>query len=361
MGKKSGIIVIDEYGDGVPVKQEWREGGWFEYLDPENQRLLNLDTLSALPLGSLVIALHPGLLNWNGSRPVDGLFQENSFQVCSLNIVFRNTGQIVEHYKKDLRFPDLDSCTTVTVEGIPPILIYGQFDQNIVYQTALEKLTNYKFVCVFQEKFKREIFLEELSKKNVDLFEITNLNSFLAAERGCLLVPYSHIRGTESTSVLFFADHLDTAGVVSLRASVELVVCVPENSVEVEDWGPGVRQIRGLRESPAPFRTLRNILRKENIKKAVCCLDEELTSSEIEMFKEEFQELSPQDFPESDDELDKQLKELKEGIIMYTQTNDEQRDKLLSLIDMTTTMYIEVWCLGYSVFIDLYHEPIKQT
>jgi len=360
MGKKSGIIVIDEYGDGVSVEQKRREGGWFNYLDPENKRLLNLDTLSALPLGSLVIALHPYLLNRNGSTPADGLFQENSFQVCSLNKVFRNTGQIVEHFK-DLGFPDLNSCTTVTVAGIPPILIHGQFDQNIVYQTALEKLTNYKFVCIYEEKFKREIFLEELSKKNVDLFEITNLNSFLAAKRGCLLVPYSHIRGTESTSVLYFADNVNTAGKVSLRASVELVVCLPENSVKVIDLRPGLRLIEGLRESPAPFRTLRNILRKENIKKAVCCLDEELTSSEIEMFKEEFQELSPQDFPESDDELDKQLKELKEGIIMYTQTNWEQRDKLFSLIDKTTTMYIRVWCTRYSVFIELHHEPIKQT
>ena len=194
------------------------------------------------------------------------------------------------------------------------------------------------------------------------MFEITNLNSFLSAERGCLLVPYEYIRGTESTSVLFFADSLNTAAVVSLRASVELVVCVPENSVEVEDLGPGVRKIEGLRESPAPyFRTLRNILRKENIKKAVCCLDKGFTSSEIEMFKEEFQVLSSQDFPESDDELDKQLKELKEGIIMYTQTNWEQRNKLLSLIDKTTTMYIRVWCSRYSVFIDLRHEPIKQT
>ena len=43
MGKKSGIIVIDEYGDGIPVKQEVKEGKWREYLDPENQSLLNLD------------------------------------------------------------------------------------------------------------------------------------------------------------------------------------------------------------------------------------------------------------------------------------------------------------------------------
>ena len=62
-------------------------------------------------------------------------------------------------------FTDLHSCIPVTVEGIPPILIPGQFDQYIVYQTALEKLTNNKFVCIYQEEFKREIFLQELSKK----------------------------------------------------------------------------------------------------------------------------------------------------------------------------------------------------
>ena len=67
------------------------------------------------------------------------------------------------------------------------------------------------------------------------MFDITNLNEFLAAERGCLLVPYAHIRGTESTSVLFFADNINNASSVSLRASVELVVCIPENSVQVKD------------------------------------------------------------------------------------------------------------------------------
>ena len=99
MGKKSGIIVIDEYGDGVPVKQEVKEGEWCEYLDPENQRLLNLDSLSALPLDSIVISINPGLIDEKTSRPVDGLFQENSFQVCSLNILFRNSAQIVNYFK----------------------------------------------------------------------------------------------------------------------------------------------------------------------------------------------------------------------------------------------------------------------
>ena len=99
MGKKSGIIVIDEYGDGVPVKEELKENKWCEYLDPENQRLLNLDSLSALPLDSLIISLHPQLIDVYTSRPVDGLFQENSFQVCSLNILFRNSAQIVNYFK----------------------------------------------------------------------------------------------------------------------------------------------------------------------------------------------------------------------------------------------------------------------
>ena len=363
MGKKSGIIVIDEYGDGVPVKHEWKENKWCEYLDPENQRLLNLDSLSALPLDSLIISMHPQLIDLNTSRLVDGLFQENSFQVCSLNILFRNSAQIVNYFK-DLGSSNLNSCTPVTVEGTPPILQYGNFEQNSVYQTALEALTNNKFVCIFQEKFKREIFLQELRKKNVDLFDITNLNSFLGAERGCLLVPYEHIRGTESTSVLFFADDVNSAGFISLRASVELVVCVSENSVEVVDLGPGVRQILGLRGSPAPFRTLREILSKENIQKTVCCLNEELTSSEIEMFKQEFQQLQVYPIPESAEELDKQLKGLKEGIIMYIKTNIEQRTKLRSLIDWTTTMCICVFCSRYTLVIQLQHEPrpaIKQT
>ena len=183
---------------------------------------------------------------------------------------------------------------------------------------------------------------------------LTNLNSFLTAERGCLIVRYSHIRGTESTSVLFFADDINRASVCSLRASVELVVCIPENSVQVKDLGPGFRLIHGLRGSPAPFRTLREILSKENIKKTVCCADETFTSSDMEKFKQEFQHLSPQEYPKSAEELDKQLKGLKEGIIMYTETNIQQ----------TTTMFILVWCSRYAVRLQLHHEPrsaIKQT
>ena len=179
-----------------------------------------------------------------------------------------------------------------------------------------------------------------------------------------MLVPYEHIRGTESTSVLYFADSVNSASVRSLRASVELVVCLPENSVKVVDLGPGVRRILGLRGSPAPFRTLREILSKENIKKTVCCSVEEFTSSDMEMFEQEFQHLSLQEYPESAEELVEQLKGLKEGIIMYTQANIEQRDKLYSLIDKTTTMFIRVRCSRYTLYIRLYHEPrpaIKQT
>ena len=117
-----------------------------------------MDTLSALPLDSPVISLNPQLIDVNTSRPVDGLFQENSFQVCSLNILFRNSAQIVKFYK-GLGYGTLNSCISVTVEGTPSIFQYGNFEQYSVYQTALEALTNNKFVCVYEEKFKREMFL----------------------------------------------------------------------------------------------------------------------------------------------------------------------------------------------------------
>ena len=93
-------------------------------------------------------------------------------------------------------------------------------------------------------------------------------------------------------------------------------------------------------------------------------MDETFTSSEIKMLKQEFQQLSPQEYFESAEELVEQLKGLKEGIIMYTQANDEQANKLLSLIDKTTTMFIYVQCSCYTVIIQLQHEPrpaIKQT
>ena len=84
----------------------------------------------------------------------------------------------------------------------------------------------------------------------------------------------------------------------------------------------------------------------------------------MEMFKQEFQHLSPQEYPESAEELDEQLKGLKEGIIMYTQTNEDQPQELFSLIDETTTMLIYVRCSRYTVHIHLHHEPrpaIKQA
>ena len=89
--------MIDEYGDGVPVKHEWKYGKWCQYLNPENKRLLNLDYLSALPV--VKVSIHPDLVDVNTSRPVEGLFQENSFQVCSLNKLYRNSANIVKHYK----------------------------------------------------------------------------------------------------------------------------------------------------------------------------------------------------------------------------------------------------------------------
>ena len=82
MGKKSKIIVIDEYGDGVPVEQEWKDGKWCQYLNPENKRLLNLDYLSALALDSVVtVSIHPDLVDMNTSI---GLLKD-----CSRRIHFK--------------------------------------------------------------------------------------------------------------------------------------------------------------------------------------------------------------------------------------------------------------------------------
>ena len=123
-------------------------------------------------IGSLVISLHPQLFDVNTSRYIDRLFQENSFQVCSLNILFRNSAQIVNYFK----IRDTLILTHVYRSQQRVLLLFFNME-TLISISALEALTNKKFVCVYEEKFKREIFLQELRKKNVDLFDITNLNT----------------------------------------------------------------------------------------------------------------------------------------------------------------------------------------
>ena len=163
--------------------------------------------------------------------------------------------------------------------------------------------------------------------------QAVNLESFIEAEAGCLLVPRTQLRGVESHSILHFAKTVENAGRASLRCSTDIILCFPENSVDVYNMGPGIRQIEGLREDLAPFKKLNKMLDMYNIKHVVF-LEEDFSSTEVQLCKEEmkqsrFQISYKDDVPSSPDDLYKQLDGLQEGgVIVYTQTREEQYDQL---------------------------------
>ena len=196
-----------------------------------------------------------------------------------------------------------------------------------------------KLVCSYKEEFDRNLFIQ-LGTAGIKLFEYlradqaVNLKSFLVAEAGCLLVPRTQLRGVESHSILYFADDVNNAGLASLRCSTDVILCFPENSVVVYNIGPGDRRIEGFRENPAPFKKLKETLDMFDTKHVVC-LDEDLSSTEVQLFKEEmeqgrFQISYKDDVPSSPDDLYSQLDGLEVGgVIVYTQTRKQQRRQLL--------------------------------
>ena len=355
-GKKRGLVLLDEFGDGFSQHGEYREGKWCQYLDEETQGFLNLDQYFILPVENLVISMHPALLDSN-NRPSEGVIGKDEFSKHVLHRVMRNTAGIVQHHK-DLGYANFRNCIPLTVEGPAPVQLKGNFNHPDFYRQCLKTVTSkqwIKFVCSYNGKFDRNLFIQELGTAGIKLFEYlradqaVNLESFLVAEAGCLLVPYTQLRGVESHSILYFADNVNDAGLASLRCSTDVILCFPENSVGVYNIGPGVSGILGLREDPAAFKKLKETLDMFDTKHVVC-LDEDLSSTEVQLFKEEikqgrFQISYTDDVPSSPDDLYSRLDGLeKGGVIVYTQTRKQQRDQLYIWSQRRNFCYARAWC-----------------
>ena len=140
MGKKRGLVLLDEFGDGYPKHQEYKEGKWRIYLDEETQGFLNLDQYFILPLENLVISMHPDLLDPNNNRPVEGVIGKDEFSEHALHRVMRNTAGIVQHHK-DLGYAKFRNCIPLTVEGPAPVQLKGNFNHPDFYQKCLKTVT----------------------------------------------------------------------------------------------------------------------------------------------------------------------------------------------------------------------------
>ena len=140
VGKKRGLVILDEFGDGYPKHEGYKEGKLREYLDEETQGFLNLDQYFILPVENLVISMHPDLLDSTHNRPVEGVIGKNEFSKHALHRVMRNTAGIVQHHK-DLGYSDFKNCIPLTVEGPAPVLLKGNFNHPDFYQQCLKTVT----------------------------------------------------------------------------------------------------------------------------------------------------------------------------------------------------------------------------
>ena len=359
VGKKRGLVILDEFGDGFTLHREYKEGKLFRrYLDEETQGFLNLDQYFTLPVENLVISMNPALLDPNNNRPLEGVIGKEEFSEHALHHVMRNTAGIVQHHK-DLGYANFRNCIPLTVEGPAPVQLKGNFNHPDFYQQCLKTVTSkqwIKFVCSYKGKFDRNLFIQELGTAGIKLFEylradqaVVNLESFLVAEAGCLLVPYTQLKGVESHSILYFADDVGDAGPTSLRCSTDVILCFPENGVEMYNIYPGDHRILGLREDPAAFRKLKETLDMLDTKHVVL-LDEDLSRTEVQLFKEEmkqgrFQISNTDVVPLSPDDLYSQLDDLKKGgVTVYTQTREQLFNQLYIWSQRRNICYAGAWC-----------------
>ena len=165
VGKKRGLVILDEFGDGFSIIPRVNKvGKWCDYLDEETQGFLNLDQYFILPVENLVISLNPYLLENNDIRPVDVVIGKEELSEHALHRVIRTTAGIVQHHK-DLGYYNFKNCIPLTVEGPAPVQLKGNFNHPDFYQQCLKTVTSKQwkqFVCSYDGKFDRKLFTQEL-------------------------------------------------------------------------------------------------------------------------------------------------------------------------------------------------------
>ena len=349
---------MDEFGDEIALNREFKEGRWRPVLDPKQSSFL-VPVLNSLEVEYLVISLHPGLLDYiTTGKIVDGLFKENTFEVQYLNIILRNTQRIVENYEE---FGANMGGRPLSVLGTKPVQIKGDPTTFAYYSEALNAMENVKkFLVLHRNKFNLELFTEEAGRRNIPIFPYSqkedgkNLDKFQNEDSGCLITKYGKARGTESTAVLIFEDSVENACLVSLRTSSHLVTCLPESTANVSVEGPGILHIRGLREEPAPYRKLQEILKERKYKKIVFLHDDDFPQEEVELFNKSLQSIPLEPgYPSSQEELDKHLS-TQERCILYSGLSVEREDQLSSWLEGKSIPLVTAGCASNCVDIALF-------
>ena len=246
----------------------------------------------------------------------------------------------------------------MSVVGTKPVQIKGDSTTSRYYREALNAMENVnKFLVLHGDKFNLKLFIQEAGRRNIPIFpylqkeDVKNLDKFQNEDSGCLLTKYKYVKGTESTAVLIFEDSVNDAILCSLRATSLLVTCYSESTVYVTVPGPGILSIQGLREEPAPYRKLQEILKKRKYKKIVFLHDDDFLQEEVELFKESLDSIPLElGYPGSQEELDIHLSS-QEGCILYSGGSEEREVQLYSWLEGKSIPFVVSVCLPNCLYI----------
>ena len=263
------VILLDEFGDGFATEK-------YEHSD----LLFNVAvSLAQSYTKQLIISVHPRCY-----IDVEEL-NNQCFKCILLDYVMRNTASIFNYDRLLLKTGS--NALPTTVFGIPPVFIPNAGDD--FYQKAVDGVstTSQRFVCLLLDddddvryRCCYEMLKNELDKKGIESFEYLTdedkemMKSFMRSTKGCLITRYKHVRGTESTTLLYFTKDMNTERVDNcskmLRGTTNLVVAqlakgTPLSKIWLTLGSVDLVFIRGSYADLSVYRSIVHMLVKLNV------------------------------------------------------------------------------------------------
>ena len=223
----------------------------------------------------IIISLHPRC-NIKTEK-----FKDQGYTCLHLKSVMRNTASIYG-YEQAISQNQMNGASPTTVLGLSPVCILNTGDD--FYSKILDEVCqrSRKFVCLKDDGFDPNRFLEELNRKKIKQFmynkrgDEKNLAEFSETKEGCLITNYGRAKGIECTTLIVFLKKFtfDQDSRI-LRGTTYLIVPYMEHSkpLSIEESGPGYFTIKAQLHNPTLYRKLVELLLEKKVQKYVLAQD----------------------------------------------------------------------------------------
>ena len=265
-------LLIDEFGDYLSLDRFSVE---FQTMEDKEEMEEVTGSLAGIEGKQLIISLHPRC-------KIDvRKLKDQGYEITELKYIMRNTASIWK-YDKSVSGSESDSWTS-TVLGLQPVYISGSEDKDFYSRIVVEVCKkSRKFVCLIPDESDRPTynnnqFKAELVRRGIETFEYLkvgdekNLDKFLEFQEGCLVTRYEHARGTESTTLLVFADNPKSDSRI-LRGTTHLVVAQLYGDTihfSVGEPEPGYILIEGNKLDPGVYSSLVDKMLEKRVERYV--------------------------------------------------------------------------------------------